>query len=98
MKCLSILVLMIFINFTALPSLAVMFGWDLPTATVALTEEETKTSSTAFNEKVSPKTLSIHDFIKFFESDLESKSFVLINDNSSISPFIPIFSPPPNFV
>ncbi|WP_312321609.1 hypothetical protein [Soonwooa sp.] len=96
MKYLSILVLAIFMNFTTLPSMAAVFGWDLPTINVSIAEEEVKTSSSSFNEKVTPNPLSIHDFIKFFESDLGKKSFTLIDDNTSISPYIPIFSPPPN--
>ncbi|MGX9985147.1 hypothetical protein [Chryseobacterium sp. POL2] len=96
MKYLSILVLAIFMNFTALPSMAAIFGWDLPTTNVSIAEEEVKTGSSSFNEKVTSNPLSIHDFVKFFESDLQNKSFDLINDGASISPYIPIFSPPPN--
>lgn len=98
MKYLSILVLAIFMNFTALPGVAAVFGWDLPTSNMTIAEEEVKTSSSSFNEKVTPNPLSIHDFLKFFESKFENQSFTLIDDGTQISPYIPIFSPPPNLI
>ncbi len=96
MKYLSILVLAIFMNFTALPSIAAVFGWELPTTNISIAEEEVKTSSSSFNEKVTPNPLSIHDFLKFFESKFENQSFTIVDDGAHISPYIPIFSPPPN--
>lgn len=96
MKYLSILVLAFFMNFTVLPGVAAVFGWDLPTSIITLAEEEVKTSSSSFNEKVTPNPMCIHDFVKFFESNFGNQSFDLIDDGAQISPYIPIFSPPPN--
>lgn len=97
MKYISIIVLAIFINFSALPSIAGIFDWDISTATVTIAEEEVQTG-TSFNEKVTPNPLNIHDFLKFFESDLGNEKFNFVDVTGHISPYIPIFSPPPNLV
>lgn len=95
MKYISLIVFAIFFNFTALPSLAVICDWDFPKSTITVAEEEVKTSS-SFNEKVTENPLSIHDFLKFFESNFENKAFDFVAVTGHISPFISIFSPPPN--
>ena len=97
MKYISIIVLAIFVNFTALPSIAAMFDWEIPTAIVTIAEEEVQTGS-SFNEKVTQHPLNIHDFIKFFELDLTNENFNIVDVAGHISPYIPIFSPPPNLV
>lgn len=95
MKLWNIITLTVFLNFMALPSLATMFNWDLPTTNVVISEEETQHSPLVINEKTVPKTLSVHDFIKFFDRDSTYNSFVLMDDSVHLSPFITIFSPPP---
>lgn len=96
MKFWSIITLTVFLNFMALPSIAAIFQWDLPTSNVVVSEEETQHPPLVINEKTVPKTLNINDFLKFNESDLYRKSFILLDDSIHLSPFITIFSPPPN--
>lgn len=92
----NILVLAIFVNFIALPCIATVLGFDLPQTNIIMSEEETHSSSSLIvYEKTIPKTLNVHDFIKFFESDSHKKSFTLKDDNTHLSPYFPIFSPPP---
>lgn len=95
MKFWSIITLTVFLNFMALPSLATVFNWDFPTSNVVISEEETQHSPLVINEKTIPTTLNVHDFLKFFENDLLGRSFVLIDDSVHLSPFLTIFSPPP---
>jgi len=95
MKLWSIITLTVFLNFMALPSIATLFDWDLPTTNVVISEEETQHSPLVINEKTIPKTLCVHDFIKFLDSDPLSASFVLTDDSIHLTPFLTIFSPPP---
>lgn len=95
-KFCSILVLLIFVNFMALPSIASVFDFEIPQTNVVLSEEETHSSSVSIvYEKTIPKTMNVHDFIKFFETTSDQKAFVLTDDSSHISPYLLIFSPPP---
>ena len=96
MKFWSIITLAVFLNFMALPSLATLFNWDLPATNVVISEEETQHAPLVINEKSLPKTLNVHDFLKFFGNDLHRRSFVLIDDSVHLSPFLTIFSPPPD--
>lgn len=96
MKFWSIITLAVFLNFMALPSMATIFSWDLPTSNVIISEEETQHAPLVINEKSLPKTLNVHDFLKFFGNDLHCISFVMIDDSVHLSPFLTIFSPPPN--
>ncbi|ASK31529.1 hypothetical protein CEY12_16035 [Chryseobacterium sp. T16E-39] len=97
MKFWSIIVLTVFLNFTALPSIAVIAGWDLLRTNIILNEEEPHSHPTSFTvyEKTLPKTLDVFDYLKFFEPSLEDKSFVLIDDSFHLSPLLSVFSPPP---
>ncbi len=96
MKFWSIITLAVFINFMALPSIATLANWDLPSTNVIISEEETQHSPLVINEKTVPRTLNVHDFLKFFKSDLLGKSFIIADDTIHLTPFITIFSPPPN--
>jgi len=58
MKYLSIFVLAVFINFTALPSIAVIFDWEIPTLNNNISEEEVKNNLANYNEKF-PQNLTI---------------------------------------
>lgn len=95
MKIWSIITLTVFLNFMALPSIAVAFGWDLPAANVIISEEETQHSPAQISEKTIPDTLNVHDFLKFFERDSSGPSFLCADDSVHLSPFLTIFSPPP---
>lgn len=97
MKFWSIITLLIFFNFTVLPSIAAVAGWDLLQTNVIVNEEEPHSHPTSFTvyEKTLPKTLDVYDYLKFFEPDLEGKSFMLIDDSFHLSPLLTIFSPPP---
>ncbi|MCI3938031.1 hypothetical protein MQX03_12535 [Chryseobacterium aahli] len=98
MKFWSIITLMIVLNFTALPSIAAVADWDIMTTNVIVNEEETHSHySSLFSvyEKTLPKTLDVYDYLKFFEPDIEGRSFTLIDDDFHLSPLLSIFSPPP---
>lgn len=97
MKFWSIIVLTFFLNFTALPSIAAVFGWELQRTNIIINEEEPHSHPTSFTvyEKTLPKTLNVFDYVKFFEPDLSGRSFVLVDDDFHMSPLLTIFSPPP---
>ena len=95
MKFLSIITLFLFINFTALPGVAELIGWDLGKTNVIMSEEETHSTVFQIHEKTIPKTLNIHDFIKFFESDPNKKRIFSWASKLYFSPLLSTFSPPP---
>ncbi|MCW3160420.1 hypothetical protein [Chryseobacterium oryctis] len=97
MKFWSIITLLFFLNFTALPSIAAVLDWELLATNVIVNEEEQHSSPTSFivYEKTLPKTLDVFDYLKFFEPDLKGRSFVLMDDSFHLSPLLTIFSPPP---
>ncbi|EJL72163.1 hypothetical protein [Chryseobacterium populi] len=98
MKFRGIITLLFFLNFTALPSIAVVFGWDILRTNVIVNEEEGSHSSpTSFivYEKMLPKTLEVFDYVKFFGPDFKGRSFVLIDDSFHLSPLLTLFYPPP---
>ena len=66
MKYLSIFVLAVFINFTALPSIAVIFDWEIPTLNNNISEEEVKNNLANYNEKFPPKPYNFKDFMGVF--------------------------------
>lgn len=86
-----------FLNFTALPGMAAVFGWDLTRTNVVISEEEPHSHPSSFivYEKTLPKPLDVFDYLKFFEPSSEVKSFVLIDDSFHLSPLLTLFSPPP---
>ena len=94
MKLWSTLTLLVFLNFMALPSIATVLKWDLPQTNVVLSEEE-KHATFVVNEKALPNVLNVHDFLKFFETNLQGEKFSIANDNVHCSPYLTIFSPPP---
>jgi len=97
MKFWSIIALLVFLNFRALPSIASVAGWDLLQTNVIVNEEEQHSHTTSFTvyEKTLPKTLDVFDYLKFFEPDPNGRSFVLMDDSFNLSPLLTIFSPPP---
>lgn len=95
MKGWSILTLLIFLNFTALPSIAGFFGFDVPATSIIIQEEENHTCSVIIFEKNIPDTLNVHDFIKFFEIDINKNGQFASEDSIYFDPHLTIFSPPP---
>jgi hypothetical protein len=97
MKFWSIVTFLIFLNFTALPSIAAVAGWDLNQTNVTVNEEEPHSHpmSLIVYEKTLPKPLDVFDYLKFFEPSQKTQSFVLIDDSFHLSPLLTIFSPPP---
>lgn len=97
MKFWSTITLLFFLNFTALPCIAAIFGWELQRMNIVINEEEphSQYSSLSVYEKTIPKTLTVYDYLKFFEPDLSGQSFNLIDDDFHLSPLLTIFSPPP---
>ena len=76
MKYLSIFVLAVFINFTALPSIAVIFDWEIPTLNNNISEEGLKIIS-PITMKSFPKPYNSKDFIGVFFSDKKSANTFL---------------------
>lgn len=97
MKFWSIVTLLLFLNFTALPGMAAVFGWDLTRTNVVINEEEphSHSASLILYEKTLPKTMDVYDYLKFFEPSVEADPFVLIDDSFHLSPLLTLFSPPP---
>ena len=95
MKSWSTIVLMFFLNFTALPGIAAVLDWELPQTNVVINEEENHTHTFVLYEKVIPKTLNILDFLKFSETYLTSNPLKGINENIHCAPYLSMFSPPP---
>lgn len=94
MKLWSVLVLSVFLNFLALPSIAIGMDWDLPQSAIVSAEEENHAPGFQFAEKSLPKTLNVYDFIKFLPKE-NTKIFVIESVNKIIPPHISIISPPP---
>lgn len=84
----------IFVNFTALPSIAHIFDWDI--ITLNISEEEMKNNLTDFNEKLLPKPYKIQDYI---QEKINFKSvdniFIQKDITIHINPYISTLSPPP---
>lgn len=95
MKYLSIFVLAVFINFTALPSIAVIFDWEIPTLNNNISEEEVKNNLANYNEKFPQKPYNFKDFMGVFFSDKKPANTSLRTILFHLSPFKSIFSPPP---
>lgn len=92
----GILTLAIFVNFTALPSLAVIFDWDLYTLSNVIVEEEVKTNITTLNEKFPPKPYKCTDYILLkINTEAKKNKFVQRDVSIHLDPSISIFSPPP---
>jgi len=88
--------LAIFVNFIVLPSLSVIFEWNLTTLSNDIIEEEVKTNTANFNEKFPPKPYKSSDYILVKQSIEDKKNKFEQRDISiHLNPFISIFSPPP---
>ena len=95
MKFWSIFTLAVFLNFMALPSLSLFFEWDIQIDNVVLSEEETQHAPLELSEKTTPNILNVHDFMGFSSNEHISKDFTPTDDFRRLSPYLGIFSPPP---
>jgi len=96
MKSWSMIILLAFLTFTALPGIAAVFGWKLTSTNVMVNEEEPHSHSTfVLSEKTLPETLNVYDYLKLFEPSFEERSFVPTDDSFHLSPLLTVFSPPP---
>lgn len=92
----NILVLLIFVNFTALPGIAVLAGFEIPQTNVVITEEDNHSSQTfVVYEKAIPRVLDVHDFIKFTDPPVDLAIYLFLNEALTVSPYFSINSPPP---
>ena len=78
----------------ALPSISAVFDLDIPQTNIIVSEEETHSSSFSVYEKTIPKTLDVHDFIKFFESVSNQGKFEPFDDSIHLNHYLTIFPPP----
>ena len=95
MKLWSLVTLFVFLNFTALPTVAAVMDWDLQQSNMVINEEETHSSNLVVYEKALPRTMNVHDFLKFFETESLENPYFGINESIHYSPYLTIFSPPP---
>ncbi|MDO4225502.1 MAG: hypothetical protein Q4C75_06375 [Bergeyella zoohelcum] len=79
----------------ALPRIASVFDMDIPNANFVMSEEETHSTSSNLLEKTLPKVLEVADFIAFYSTISVEKRFIPIDDSTHLSPYLVIFSPPP---
>lgn len=75
----------------ALPSIAKLMDWDLPTMSQNLSEEEVKIKRMS-EEQLHSEPLQIQ---KIHWDESLNKAFVSYNDNELRDPLLIIFSPPP---
>ena len=95
MKLGSILSLLFFLNFMALPSIAAVCKWELPTSNVVLSEEETSNAPLVISEKSLPEILNVNDFLNFSNFKDNCTKFSSADNSINLSIFLSIFSPPP---
>lgn len=96
MKIWSTLILVIFLNFNFYPGIAQFFGQEIVLTNVVLTEEETHSNTIIVYEKTIPDALRLSDYITKFFIDFNLKgSFLSHTESIHLSPYISIFSPPP---
>ncbi|CAM3643280.1 hypothetical protein ELOC111193_14815 [Elizabethkingia occulta] len=75
----------------ALPSIAKLMDWDLPTMSQNLSEEEVKIKRMS-EEQLHSEPLQIQ---KIHWDHSLKKAFVLYDDSKRVDPLLIIFSPPP---
>lgn len=96
MKYWSILFLTLFISLTALPSVAMVFDWDLPSMKIAANEDSETGETASFKEEIASLPLEIQDFWNPPSYRTHFKIlFVNRDDSIHLSPYIAVFSPPP---
>lgn len=80
----------------ALPSIAAICDFEIPQTNVVISEEDTHSTITfVMYEKTLPKVLNISDFLHLKRISIVSNLFDISDHSAHLSPFITIFSPPP---
>ncbi|AIH02654.1 hypothetical protein [Riemerella anatipestifer] len=96
MRFKSILLLIIFLNFMALPSIAKVFGEDISTVTFTISEEETHSGETTlFSEKMISESMSLQGFSSLSTYKHTNKVFISSDDVAHLSPFLSVHYTPP---
>lgn len=94
MKLKCLFVLMIFINFMALPSIAKVMDWEISSINISVSEEETHSAPFSFSEKMVPEMMSLKAFFGKFEIESLQK-ITHHKEQAHLSPILSITSPPP---
>lgn len=89
------MVLTIFVNFTALPGIAAVFGFEIPQTNVTISEEENHGSPLVIYEKSLPPVLNVLNYLNFLELAQEDHVAALFKEADHTDPLISIFAPPP---
>lgn len=87
--------LAIFVNFTALPGIAAVFGFEIPQTNVTVSEEETHSNSFTVYEKTLPPVMNVHHYLSFVDFDYEGNVSTFFRAADHTPPLISIFAPPP---
>lgn len=94
MKFWSSLVLLIFLNFTALPSIATIFDWEIPTTNIVYEEEEENINLDVL-EKILPVKFNTDELLTLSTDNKEVKPYFIYKEAIHLSPYLILFSPPP---
>ena len=96
-KIANLITLILFQNFATLPGIFALFSWDLPVASVVISEEEINDLNSEIDVKPSPKSITINYLLQYSVfSKVDSFSFMK-DKFIVLSIYLNIFSPPPNF-
>ncbi|NAW52023.1 hypothetical protein GNY06_11805 [Elizabethkingia argentiflava] len=79
----------------ALPSLAKLMDWDLPTISQNISEEEVKIKRIS-EELLHSEPLQIQKV--HWITNIVNKAFIRYNDDELVDPLLLIFSPPPEIL
>lgn len=93
MKFWSSIVLLIFLNFTALPSIAVIFDWEISTTNI-MCEEEENINLNVFKKNL-PVKFNTDKFLILFSENKEITPYFTYKEIIHLSPCLTLFSPPP---
>ena len=86
-KIANFLTLLIFLNFTTLPSMFALVSWDLPTSHVVFNEEEINDLNLEIDVKPSPTSFNLKYLLKF-STFQNLVNFILQKKISSLCQFI----------
>ncbi len=97
MRFWNTIILLVFLNFTALPSIAVIFDWEDVSITNNIYEEEEEEQKTAdIVEKLVPERFNVEDFVTTLEQN--TTEIFIDKEKVHISPYLSLYSPPPEVV
>lgn len=94
MKFWSSIVLLIFLNFTALPSIAAIFDWEIPTTNIVYEEEEENINLDVL-EKILPVKFNTDKLLTLSTDNKEVGVYFTYKEAIHLSPYLTLFSPPP---